>query len=160
MGASSKSKEHSPPPPPPPQYFKSSPKLSTAVSSAEASRLWTSSYLSWPQPGREKMKLSKHKRGNSVHYKPGPAWEQSTDSKGTIRNSNEVGVRMFLKGFICFWMARGSRSTGHAHNQINVSFTYSKVKQMIWESFLIAWISESWLSTDVKLWRGWQYFLF
>lgn len=69
---------------------------------AEAVKHWTSFYLSWPPPGRKRMKLSKHKRGDSVHSKPGLAWGQSPKSKGTARN-NEVGTRMLLRSFICFF---------------------------------------------------------
>lgn len=47
---------------------------------AEAVKHWTSFYLSWLQPGRKRMKLSKHKRGDSVHSKPGLAWGQSPKS--------------------------------------------------------------------------------
>lgn len=67
------------------------------------------------------MKLSKCKRGDSVHCKPGPAWGQSTDCKGTAPKNNEV-ERMFLKGFIRFLMVRHSQCNGHAHNQTNVKF--------------------------------------
>lgn len=66
------------------------------------------------------------------------------------QENNKSGGREDAFRELCLLFAGLEFPKYWAYPQSHVNFTYSKVKQMTWESFLIAWASESQLSIEVK----------